>query len=221
MRRSLAPGQPSPRSLAVVLWAMTAAGRERRQRRARSGRLPSRRLCAGGPGAGAGRRAWQSRALGLLGFMYEHGFGVPQAYEASADLYYRGAVQGDPFAQAQLGLMYDKGHGVPTQFRAGVQMAQSGGGPHRRTAARRLSPLPRCGRIKTLAKRDRRRPALCIGMGPRPAGTGCASHDQIAADRKRAAPPRRGTVRPLSPNQPFLRIDHLPGEPLTSPSPMT
>lgn len=57
-----------------------------------------------------------ARALGLLGFMYEHGFGVPQAYDTAADLYYRGAVQGDPFAQAMLGLMYDKGHGVPNDF---------------------------------------------------------------------------------------------------------
>jgi uncharacterized protein len=54
-----------------------------------------------------------ARALGLLGFMYEHGFGAPQAYNAAADLYARGAVQGDPFAQAMFGLMYDKGHGVP------------------------------------------------------------------------------------------------------------
>jgi len=52
----------------------------------------------------------------MLGFLYEHGFGVPQAYAAAADCYYRGAVQGDPFAQAQLGLIYDKGHGVPTDF---------------------------------------------------------------------------------------------------------
>ncbi len=53
-----------------------------------------------------------ARALGLLGFMYEHGFGAPQAYNAAADLYAQGAVQGNPFAQAMLGLMYDKGHGV-------------------------------------------------------------------------------------------------------------
>ncbi len=53
------------------------------------------------------------RALALLGFMYEHGFGAPQAYEAAADLYTQGAAQGNPFAQAMLGLMYDKGHGVP------------------------------------------------------------------------------------------------------------
>jgi hypothetical protein len=57
-----------------------------------------------------------ARALGLLGFMYEHGFGVPQAYDAAADLYGRGAFQGDPFAQAMLGLMYDKGHGVPNNL---------------------------------------------------------------------------------------------------------
>ncbi|WP_407165228.1 tetratricopeptide repeat protein [Bradyrhizobium sp. ORS 111] len=56
------------------------------------------------------------RALGLLGFMYEHGFGVPQAYDAAFDLYCQGATGGDPFAQAMLGLMYDKGHGAHQDF---------------------------------------------------------------------------------------------------------
>jgi TPR repeat protein len=56
------------------------------------------------------------KASALLGFMYEHGFGAPQAYGAAADLYTQGAVQGNPFAQAMLGLMYDKGHGVPQNF---------------------------------------------------------------------------------------------------------
>jgi uncharacterized protein len=56
------------------------------------------------------------RALGLLGFMYEHGFGAPQAYDAAFDLYCRAAVQGNPFAQAMLGLMYDKGHGTHQDF---------------------------------------------------------------------------------------------------------
>jgi TPR repeat protein len=53
-----------------------------------------------------------ARAQARLGFMYENGFGVPQAYDAAADLYQRAAVQGDPFAQNRLGLIYDKGHGV-------------------------------------------------------------------------------------------------------------
>jgi uncharacterized protein len=57
-----------------------------------------------------------AKALGLLGFMYEHGFGKPQDYDAAADFYTRGAVQGNAFAQAMLGLMYDKGHGVPLDF---------------------------------------------------------------------------------------------------------
>jgi uncharacterized protein len=57
-----------------------------------------------------------ARALGLLGFLYEHGFGEPQIYSVAADLYTHGAVQGDPFSQAMLGLMYDKGHGVPLNF---------------------------------------------------------------------------------------------------------
>jgi TPR repeat protein len=54
-----------------------------------------------------------ARAQALLGFLYENGFGVPQAYDAAADLYRRAAVQGDPFGQSRLGLIYDKGHGVP------------------------------------------------------------------------------------------------------------
>ncbi len=54
-----------------------------------------------------------ARAQGRLGFMFEHGFGVPQNYAAAADLYQSAAVQGDAFAQSQLGLIYDKGHGVP------------------------------------------------------------------------------------------------------------
>src|ERR1700745_1372039 len=54
-----------------------------------------------------------SRAQALLGFMYENGFGVPQAYVAAADLYQRASAQGNPNAQSRLGLLYDKGHGVP------------------------------------------------------------------------------------------------------------
>jgi uncharacterized protein len=61
-------------------------------------------------------RRGNARALGLLGFLYENGFGVPQAYDTAVDFYAQGAVQGDPFAQAMLGLMYDKGHGVPQDF---------------------------------------------------------------------------------------------------------
>ena len=56
------------------------------------------------------------KALGLLGFLYEHGFGEPQAYVAAADLYGQAAAQGDTFAQARLGLLFDKGYGVPQNF---------------------------------------------------------------------------------------------------------
>lgn len=57
-----------------------------------------------------------SRAQAFLGFMYENGFGAPQAYDAAAELYFRAAIKGNPFAQCMLGLMYDKGHGVPQDF---------------------------------------------------------------------------------------------------------
>ncbi len=54
-----------------------------------------------------------AQAQAMLGFMYENGFGAPQAYVAAADLYINAAAAGNPFAQAMLGLLYDKGHGVP------------------------------------------------------------------------------------------------------------
>ena len=54
-----------------------------------------------------------ANAQALLGFMYENGFGAPQAYDAAADLYIQAATSGHPFAQFKLGLLYDKGHGVP------------------------------------------------------------------------------------------------------------
>lgn len=54
-----------------------------------------------------------AEAQAILGYLYENGFGVPQAYDAAADLYIQAAISGNTFAQAMLGLMYDKGHGVP------------------------------------------------------------------------------------------------------------
>ena len=60
------------------------------------------------PAAAAGN----ARAEAMLGFLYENGFGVPQAHDVAADLYRRSADRGDPSGQYLLGLMYDKGHGV-------------------------------------------------------------------------------------------------------------
>ncbi len=57
-----------------------------------------------------------AKAQSFLGFMYENGYGAPQAYVAAADLYMKAAVCGNPFGQVMLGLMYDKGHGVPQDF---------------------------------------------------------------------------------------------------------
>ena len=61
-------------------------------------------------------RAGNARALGLLGWLYEHGFGEPQDDPVATRLYAEGAERGDTFAQAMLGLMYDKGHGVQQDF---------------------------------------------------------------------------------------------------------
>ncbi len=57
-----------------------------------------------------------AKAQAFLGFMYENGYGAPQAYVAAADLYVQAAISGNPFGQVMLGLMYDKGHGVPQDF---------------------------------------------------------------------------------------------------------
>jgi TPR repeat protein len=57
-----------------------------------------------------------ARAEALLGFKYEHGLGVPQAFDVAADLYRRAAELDDPVGQYLLGLMYDKGHGVRREY---------------------------------------------------------------------------------------------------------
>jgi hypothetical protein len=52
------------------------------------------------------------RGEALLGYMYEHGLGVPQSWPAAVDYYLLAAEHGDPTGQYLLGLMYDKGFGV-------------------------------------------------------------------------------------------------------------
>lgn len=53
-----------------------------------------------------------AKAQVLLGYLYENGYGAPQAYDAAVELYIEAAIRGNPFGQSMLGLMYDKGHGV-------------------------------------------------------------------------------------------------------------
>jgi hypothetical protein len=57
-----------------------------------------------------------ARAETYLGFMYAHGWGVPQNYEISARWYDAAARQGDPVAQYMLGLLFDKGQGVAQDY---------------------------------------------------------------------------------------------------------
>jgi TPR repeat protein len=76
-----------------------------------------------------------ARAQSFLGFMYENGYGAPQAYEAAADLYRQAAICGNPFGQSMLGLMYDKGHGVPQDFVLAykwLNLAAARASPHER-----------------------------------------------------------------------------------------
>jgi uncharacterized protein len=57
-----------------------------------------------------------ARAQTYLGFMYAHGWGVPQNYEIAARWYESAARQGEAVAQYMLGLIYDKGQGVPQDY---------------------------------------------------------------------------------------------------------
>jgi TPR repeat protein len=57
-------------------------------------------------------RRGNAHAEALLGYMYEHGLGVPQSWPAAVDYYLLAAEQGDATGQYLLGLMYDKGFGV-------------------------------------------------------------------------------------------------------------
>jgi uncharacterized protein len=57
-------------------------------------------------------RRGNARAEALLGYMYEHGLGVPQSWPAAVDYYLLAAERGDATGQYLLGLMYDKGFGV-------------------------------------------------------------------------------------------------------------
>ncbi len=56
------------------------------------------------------------RHQAYLGFMYEHGRGVPQDYKLAAQWYHLAAQAGDSRGQHWLGMLYDKGFGVPESY---------------------------------------------------------------------------------------------------------
>ena len=60
--------------------------------------------------------AGDPRAQSFLGYLYEHGQGVPQNYVVAAGWYRCASDQGLANAQFQLGLMYDRGIGVPQDY---------------------------------------------------------------------------------------------------------
>jgi uncharacterized protein len=61
---------------------------------------------------GSMARRGDAHAEALLGYMYEHGLGVPQSWPAAVDYYLLAAEHGDPTGQYLLGLTYDKGFGM-------------------------------------------------------------------------------------------------------------
>jgi uncharacterized protein len=51
-----------------------------------------------------------------LGYMYQHGLGVPQDYVLATSWLHQAAEQGEPTGQFLLGLLFDKGYGVPLDW---------------------------------------------------------------------------------------------------------
>ena len=60
------------------------------------------------------------QAQSNLGFMYEHGQGVPQDYSEAVKWFRKAADQGYANAQFNLGVMYDMGQGVPQDYAAAL-----------------------------------------------------------------------------------------------------
>ena len=86
-------------------------------------------------------RRGNPRGEALLGYMYEHGLGVPQSWPAAVDYYLLAAEHGDPTGQYLLGLMYDKGFGVSrdvVQAYKWLNLAASHGPPNNREYFLRL-----------------------------------------------------------------------------------
>ena len=52
-------------------------------------------------------------ATSNLGFMYQHGLGVPVDYDKAHELYWQAASHGVPVAANQMGYLYQYGLGVP------------------------------------------------------------------------------------------------------------
>ena len=61
------------------------------------------------------KAAAQGRALAQnnIGYLYEHGLGVPADNAQAVEWYRKAADQGDPTGQMNLGVMYETGRGVP------------------------------------------------------------------------------------------------------------
>ena len=92
-----------------------------------------------------------------IGFMYEHGHGVPQNYAGAMSWYRKAADQGDAAAQTNVGSMYATGRGVADRLCRGDEVVPAGGQPGRRHGAvQRRQPL------RDRARRARRTTAVAL-----------------------------------------------------------
>ena len=62
------------------------------------------------------RMVQEAAAQNNLGFLYEHGKGIPQDYDMARQLFEKAAEQGHADAPLSLGYMYYYGDGVPQNY---------------------------------------------------------------------------------------------------------
>jgi hypothetical protein len=78
-----------------------------------------------------------------LGWMYEHGHGVPQDYQQALSWYRKAAEHGNAPAQNYLGYIYDNGQGVPQDYSQAVSWYRKAAEQGLDEARRNLAALER------------------------------------------------------------------------------
>ena len=78
-----------------------------------------------------------------LGYMYQHGLGVPKSMEKAFEWYLASARHGNPVGQCNLATLYYRGAGIPRDYKEAARWF--------RAAADTLAQTPRCRGLQETA----------------------------------------------------------------------
>lgn len=71
-----------------------------------------------------------TKAMANIGYLYNHGWGVPRNYHTAANWYHKAAAAGDSIGMYALGVYYETGKGYPRNYESAVKwyrLASAGG----------------------------------------------------------------------------------------------